>query len=344
MLGVVDLLVTCFVFMQAKPEITPQITQAVLGVVTNIDNASAMDVETTALIRYVQHIFVMREVVRERKQWEDDRLKKVSDAIAKAMKRWDDEHYPRLLQATWGWHPFYSAFLANPLCKKFLPSYPLVHSAVEGWDVIEVLLQQDQIKKVYPVPWSVLLLRCFLNFYSLSPPVLLHPQNGLTGANIKTWLGVAKEADGDGQHAWKRATKYLKEEGFVMFAGARPIKSLSQWVADVEGAWRELRNPNPQWWADLRQWCNSTQFRALQDMALHDKQLWLSAWLLRDPPEASSRSLACYERWLQYREDLDIGYVLANPGKFKPPFISDIENDNVFNISFMSYKHNMNNV
>ena len=185
-----------------------------------------MDVEMAALITYVQHIFVMREVVKERKQWEDDRQKKVSEAIAKAMKQWDAEHYLRLLQATWGWHPFYPSFLANPLCANFIPPYPLSHSASEGWDVREVVLQQSQVKRVYPVPWSVLLLRCFLKYYSLLPPVLLHPQNGLTGANITKWLALAKKVDGDGPHAWQLATSYLKEEGFVLFAGARPVDSL----------------------------------------------------------------------------------------------------------------------
>lgn len=301
--------------MQAKTDITQQITQAVAGVMSNTEDPSVMDVETATLLTYVQHIFVMREVVKERKQWEDDRQKKVSEHIAKQMKQWDDEHYPRLLKATWGWHPFYSSFLANPVCASFLPPYPLSHSPVEGWDVREVLLQQTHVKKVYPVPWSVLLLRCFLHYYSLFPPVLLHPQHGLTGANITKWLGLAKDGDGEGSRAWQKATSYLKAEGFLIFAGSRPVESLHGWAADVEAAWRQLRNPSPQWWAELRQWCNSTHFRAVQDMAFHDQQLWISAWVLRDPPTGKSRSLECYERWLQYREDLDIGYVLASPGK-----------------------------
>lgn len=78
-------------FMQAKSEITPTITKAVVGVFSNIDDATAVDVEIAALTTYVQHIFVMGEVVKERKQWEDNRQKKVSEAIAKAMKQWDDE-------------------------------------------------------------------------------------------------------------------------------------------------------------------------------------------------------------------------------------------------------------
>jgi hypothetical protein len=114
--------------MQAKPDITPQMTQAVAGVMSNTEDPAVMDVETTNLLTYVQHIFVMREVVKERKQWEDDHQKKGSEHIAKVMKQWDDEHYPRLLQATWGWHPFYSSFLANPLCTSFLPPTPcLIH-------------------------------------------------------------------------------------------------------------------------------------------------------------------------------------------------------------------------
>ena len=288
-----------------------------MGVVTRIAEAPhAMEVEIADLIAYVQDIFVVREVARDRKRWEDDRLKKISEAIAKAMKEWDDEHYPRLLQAYWGWHPFYSSFLANPLCVNFLPMYPLLHSAVEGWDVHEVVLQQSQVTRVYPVPWSVLLLRCFLKYYTPLPPVLLHPQNGLTGANITKWLRDAKEVEGDGPKAWRLATSHLKEEGFLLFAGARPVDSKHQCVADVEAAWFNLRNPSPQWWKELRHWCNSTQFRAVQDMALHDKQLWMNAWVMRNPPTLSAPWVARYECWLQYQEELDIGYVLADPGKF----------------------------
>ena len=301
--------------MQAKSRVTPPIQQAVVGVVNKIDDAATVvDVEVQALITYVKHIFVMRDVVKERKQWEDNRQKKITEAIAKAMKEWDDKHYPRLLEATWGWHPFYSSFLANPLCRNFIPKYPLSHSPVEGWDAHEVVLQQTQVERVYPVPWSVLMLRCYLKYHSLLPPILLHPQNGLTGANITQWLKVAQESDGEGTRAWQQARSYLKEAGFVLYAGARPVDSKQQWVAGVEGAWKDLRNPSRQWWAELRHWCNATQFRAVQDMAKHDKQMWIQAWVMRDPPSAPKPSLVRYERWLQFREDLDIGYVLANPG------------------------------
>ena len=68
-------------------------TEAVMGVVRKIEDASAsVDVEIAALTTYVQHIFVVREVAKERKQWEDGRQKKVSKAIALAMKQWDAEH------------------------------------------------------------------------------------------------------------------------------------------------------------------------------------------------------------------------------------------------------------
>jgi hypothetical protein len=77
--------------------------EVVEGGVNKIDDAaSAVDVEIEALITYVKHTFLMRDLMKERKQWEDNRQKKVTDAIAKAMKQWDDEHYPCLLQATWG--------------------------------------------------------------------------------------------------------------------------------------------------------------------------------------------------------------------------------------------------
>ena len=311
-----NMAVTCATRMplQARAEVTQPITQAVGGVVSHIEDANAVAQEIGALLNYVQHVFTMREVAIQRKQWEDTRLQKVSEATAKAMKQWDEQHYPRLLQATWGWHPFYSAFLANPLCAAFIPAYPLSHSVIEAWDTHEDILKQSSITKVYPVPWSVLLLRCFLKYYTILPPVLLHPQHGLTGANLTKWLKLAGAPDGDGRRAWHLAVRYLKEDGFITFAGARPVETQQQWVADVEAAWRDLRNPSPQWWTELRHWCNSTQFRAFQDMAFHEKELWMKAWVIRDPPTAPSAALARYERWIQFREDLDIGYVLANPG------------------------------
>ena len=304
------------VLMQAKTDVTPQITEVVVATVSKAHDVAAVAAEVGALVKYVEHTFLMREAMRQRKQWEDDRQAKVTEAIAKAMKEWDDEHYPRLLMATWGWHPFYYSFVANPLCGDFTPPYPLYHSVVEGSDVHALVLQQTHVTRVYPVPWSVLLLRCFLKFHTPLPPMVSHPSNGATLANVTEWSKLAQAANGEGSRSWQVATTYLKEEGFLVFAGARPVQSHDQWVAEVDDATQELINPTSEWWAELHMWCNSTRFRAVQDMAFHDRQTWIHAWMIRDRPPSSSPPLACYEQWLQHREELDIGYVLANPGIF----------------------------
>ena len=275
----------------------------------------ALTAEIDALCHYIHHVCNMREVIKQRKQWDEDRQTRISDAIATAMKEWDNEHYPRLLEATWGWHPFYISFVSNPLSRDFRPSYPLHHSVVEGSNVHALLVQQPSVQKVYPVPWCVLLLRCFLKYHSGLPPVLSHPLTGGTDHNVREWLRLAEDVDGTGSRAWHLAKTYLKEEGFLMFAGARSVDSQREWVAEVEDAWSHLRNSTPTWWAELRGWCNSTQIRACQDMAFHDKQAWLNAWVIRDRPTTPSAHLICYERWLRHREDLDIGYILAQPGE-----------------------------
>lgn len=138
--------------MQAKPDVGPAVTEAVVAIVSVVHDEAAVAAEISALLKYVKHTLVMREVKTSRKQWEDDRQAKVTDAIARAMKEWDDEHYPRLLHATWGWHPFYDSFVANPLCASFKPPYPLQHSFAEGWDVHSLILQQSHVQRVYPVP------------------------------------------------------------------------------------------------------------------------------------------------------------------------------------------------
>ena len=107
--------------------------------------------EIDALVKYVDHTLVMREVKKQRKQWEDDKQPKVEEAIARAMKEWDDAHYSRLLQATWGWHPFYSSFIANPICVDFRPHFPLQNSIVEGADVQLMLVEHCHVEPIYPV-------------------------------------------------------------------------------------------------------------------------------------------------------------------------------------------------
>lgn len=299
--------------LQARPEVGPLMTNTVVATVSKVNDPAAVNDEIDALLKYVEHTLLMREVKRQRKQWEDDRQAKVTEAISKAMKDWDAEHYPHLLDATWGWHPFYSAFVANPICASFKPPFPLQHSCAEGWDVHSLLLQQSHVQKVYPVPWSVLLIRCFLKYRGVSPPLVSHPSNGSTVANVTEWSKLARELEGSGARAWLDATKYLKHEGFLLFAGARPVDSQEQWVGDVDDAIQDFILGTPEWWTELHTWCNSTRFRAVQDMAFHDRETWLEAWAIRDRPPDSSPPIACYEHWLRHREDLDIGYVLANP-------------------------------
>ena len=300
--------------MQGRADVTPPMTETVVAVVSKVRDEAALTVEICNLLKYVQHTLLMQEVKKQRRQWEEDRQGKVADAIARAMKDWDDENYPHLLQATWGWHPFYSSFVANPLCSSFRPPFPLQHSCAEGWDVHSLLLQQSHIHKVYPVPVSVLLIRCFLKYHGQSPPLVSHPSRGAIVSNVTEWSKLAQAIDGDGARVWLSATAYLKEEGFLLFAGARPVASHDHWVAEVDDATQDLIKGTPEWWSELHMWCNSTRFRAVQDMALYDRQTWLEAWAIRDRPPDGAPPLACYERWLKHREDLDIGYVLANPG------------------------------
>ena len=300
---------------QGKANIGPTITQTVIDTMSVVDDGVALSAEIAALCHYIKHMCDMREANRLRKQWDEDRQAKINDAIVKAMKQWDDEHYPRLLEATWGWHPFYVSFVCNPLSLLFRPSYPLHHSVVEGLDVHALLVQHPSVQRVYPVPWCVLMLRCFLKYHCESPPLISDPHRGGTDDNVREWLRLAEDIEGTGARAWRSAKANLKDEGYLMFAGARSVESQHEWAAELEDAWSHLLNPTPAWLAELRGWCNTIRIRAIQDMAFHDKQAWLNAWVIRDPPKTISPQLACYERWLRHREDLDIGYICAKPGE-----------------------------
>jgi hypothetical protein len=175
------------------------VTQMVVATINKVGDDPALAKEVDAMIDYVQHMFVMRNVTAQRKKWDDDRQSKVNVAIANAMKTWDDEHYPSLLEATWGWHPFYLSFVANPLCSSFRPAYPLYHSVVEGINVQFMVLEQSHIQRVYPVPWSVLFLRCLLKYHSLMPPsyrTLLVVEPSATLQNGCSWLKKKTEMDG----------------------------------------------------------------------------------------------------------------------------------------------------
>ena len=195
------------------------------------------------------------------------------------------------------------------------PPYPLHHSIVEGTDVQSMLLEQCHVERVYHVPWSVLLLRCFLKYHRASPPLVSHPDTGCTPANVVEWSKLAEEVDGDGMSVWHLAANHLRKEGFFLFAGAMPVDSQDQWVDEVNDAIQDLLTGTPEWWAELHLWCNSTRFREVRDMAFLERQTFMKAWAIKARPIGLSTPLACYERWLQYREDLDIGYILANPCK-----------------------------
>ena len=300
--------------LQARSDVKPSMTESVVATMSKVGDEPALAAEVDALQNYIQHMVLTRNLTKQRAQWDEERQSKVNAAIAAAMKHWDDEHYPSLLEATWGWHPFYLSFVANPICSSFRPAFPLNHSVIEGINVQFELLAQSHVHRVLPVPWSVLFLRCFLKYHSILDPIISHPFSGGTLGNVTTWLKLAEEDAGEGRRAWHLGTRYLKEEGFLVFAGAREVESKQQWIAELDAAWLDLKNPTRDWWEELHFWRQTIQFRALQDMAFHDKQAWLNAWVIRDQPASPPKSISCYDRWLQHREDLDIGYVLASPG------------------------------
>ena len=241
--------------MHAKPDVRPPMTETVVSMMSKVGDESGLALEIEALVFYIQHMFDTRNVLKQRKQWDEDRQAKITAAIALAMKQWDEDHYPRLLEATWGWHPFYHAFVTNPLCSSFKPAYPLYHTVVEGVGVHTQLLNQTHVRRVYPVPWSVLLFRCFLKYLSFVPVPVSHPFHGGTLDNVTRWMKMAEEHSGEGWRVWQLATTYLREEGFLVFAGTREVESRQQWLSEVDAAWKELKSPTQVWWGELHDWC-----------------------------------------------------------------------------------------
>lgn len=71
---------------QAKPDVGPLITKTVVAVMSQVDDDAALQSEIGALCHYIQHTFVSHEVMKQRKQWDDDRQAKISNAILRAMK------------------------------------------------------------------------------------------------------------------------------------------------------------------------------------------------------------------------------------------------------------------
>ena len=125
----------------------------------------------------------------------------------------------------------------------------------------DLVLQQSNVTRVYHVPWSVFMLCCFLKYHTVLPHVVSHPTNGSTDTNVSEWSMLAQATDGEGLRAWKLAITYLKEEGFLIFAGARPVQSQDQRVSKVDDATQVLINLSAEWLAELHMWCNSTRFR-----------------------------------------------------------------------------------
>ena len=91
------------------------------------------------------------------------------------MKRWDDDNNPRMLEVTWSWHPFYPSFVNNPIYATFKVVFPLLHSFGEGADVHAVVLANSHVRRIYPVPWSVMLICFFSEVLQARAPSPLAP-------------------------------------------------------------------------------------------------------------------------------------------------------------------------
>ena len=61
-------------------------TETVVATISKVGDASGVTAEIDALLNLVQHMFAQCNVMRQRKQWEEDRQAKISSAIALAMK------------------------------------------------------------------------------------------------------------------------------------------------------------------------------------------------------------------------------------------------------------------
>lgn len=75
-----------FVFTHATPHVTPHITKIVVAAMSEVDDEAALQTEIAHLCHYVQHTIMSREVMLQRKQWDDDHKAKISDVISRAMK------------------------------------------------------------------------------------------------------------------------------------------------------------------------------------------------------------------------------------------------------------------
>ena len=58
---------------QARPDVQPAITETVVATMSKVGDESGIVYEIAALLSYIEHIFVMRNVMKQRKQWDDDR-------------------------------------------------------------------------------------------------------------------------------------------------------------------------------------------------------------------------------------------------------------------------------
>lgn len=74
------------VMLQARPDVRPTITDNVVATINRVGDEAGLGSEINALVNYIQHMFHMRNVLKQRKQWDEDRQAKIVAAIAAAMK------------------------------------------------------------------------------------------------------------------------------------------------------------------------------------------------------------------------------------------------------------------
>ena len=70
--------------LQDKPDIGPAMKESVVATFRRLGDGSGVESEIDALLNYGQHVFNMRNVLKQRKQWDEDRQAKITSAIALA--------------------------------------------------------------------------------------------------------------------------------------------------------------------------------------------------------------------------------------------------------------------
>lgn len=132
------------------------------------------------------------------------------------------------------------------------PSLPFSHIEGEALSFKITLFDNPPIPWGDHVPCSLLLIRYFLMFMNVKDYGIRNSLTGAAKANLKNWTSPIPSPTT--KAAWLVMRRWVKDEGFILFAPAQGVLDHNIWICAVDEKCKFLETDS-RLFGSLQKWC-----------------------------------------------------------------------------------------